>query len=102
MGGVNVERNRKAQTANPMISGPPLAFHHLAAALVPADAVGNCAVLMHDIVRCLGQESFLYAPLRAGEFAKSARPLSQLESRSALGDVLVYHHSTGSDAAEVF
>ena len=85
-----------------MKSDPSLIFHHLAAALVPADAVGNCALLMHETVRDLGHESFLYAPIRGGGFAKSARPLAQLASRAGEGDVFVYHHSTGSDAADVF
>ena len=85
-----------------MKTKPPIAFHHLAAALVPADAVGNCAVMMDEIVQENGHPTFLYAPLRAGGFTKSAGPMSRLPGRVRAGDVVVYHHSTGSDAAEVF
>jgi glycosyltransferase involved in cell wall biosynthesis len=102
MGGVLIEFSRQVQTIHLMKAVHHKAFHHLAAALVPADAVSNCAIMMHEMVQDLGYRSFLYAPLRAGDYAKSARRLSDLESEIRSGDVVVYHHSTGSDAAELF
>ena len=84
------------------MSDPGKRIHHLAASLVPGDAVSDCAAMLHAVAVAAGWRSTMYADHRAGPFATAASPTTALTRATAPGDVLVYHHSTGAAAADAF
>lgn len=81
---------------------PSQRIHHLAASLVPGDAVSDCAAMLHAVAEAAGWRSAMHADHRAGGFATSAGPTAHLARSLGRGDVLVYHHSTGCAAADAF
>lgn len=77
------------------------AIHQVLPNLTAEDAIGEYALLLQRIWQGWGVESRLYVE-RTNIPSSGALPLGRLPSRMSSDEVLVYHHSIGSQAATRF
>lgn len=80
---------------------PAAAVHQLVAAFRPGDAISNYALVLRGVFRSWGLDSEIFAPDVSPD-AAGILPLRALAGRTAPDDVLVYHHSIYSAAAETY
>ncbi|MCX7019026.1 MAG: glycosyltransferase family 4 protein [bacterium] len=78
------------------------AIHQIVPTLADGDAISSYTLLLQDVWKSWGFVSLIFAQMAAGRAASRASGLGRMSARAQEGDVLVYHHSTGCDAAEAF
>lgn len=77
------------------------AIYQIVPTLTEGDAVSDYALLLRDIWRSWGIEALVFAATSTVR-GEGIEPLARLPRRFAKGCALLYHHSTGSEAADAF